>query len=251
MVRCLAVLASFGFAVPALAADAMPEDFVYLRDIDPTIQQDMRYAGPHNFTGAKVPGYEAGECVMVWQAAEALKAVQDDLRGKSLTLKVYDCYRPVRAVTAFADWAKGPDDPVAKAIYYPNTPKNSLFPNYIASRSGHSRAATVDLTLVPLEGETVTPEYAEPCTAPQPEWAADGSVAMGTTFDCFDTKSWNSAASITLQQHRNRVMLQEAMAAHGFKDYRYEWWHFTFEPEPYPDTYFDFPIEPRAGDGKG
>ena len=120
----------------------MPQDFVYLRDIDPTILQDMRYAGRDNFTGAPVPGYDAPECVLVRPAAEALAAVQADLRAKGLTLKVYDCYRPARAVAAFVDWAKEPDDPAAKTTYYPNLPKAALFPDYIATRSGHSRGAT-------------------------------------------------------------------------------------------------------------
>ena len=137
-------------ASPAPAGD-MPKDFVYLRDVDPTIRQDMRYAGSGNFTGAKVPGYEAPECVLVRQAAEALKDVQSGLRGKGLTLKVYDCYRPARAVAAFVDWAKEPDDPHAKTTYYPNLPKQALFPDYIATRSGHSRGATMDLTLVPID----------------------------------------------------------------------------------------------------
>jgi len=114
---------SLSLAAFAAGASEMPEDFVYLRDVDPTIQQDIRYAGTDNFTGAKVLGYEAPECVLVRQAAEALKDVQAGLRGKGLTLKVYDCYRPARAVAAFVDWAKEPDDPKAKAIYYPMIPK--------------------------------------------------------------------------------------------------------------------------------
>ena len=106
----------------------MPDDFVYLRDIDPTIQQDMRYAGQPQFTGKPVAGYEAPECVLVRQAAEALQKVQADLRGKGLTLKIYDCYRPARAVAAFVAWAKQPDDPTAKATYYPNLTKGGAVP---------------------------------------------------------------------------------------------------------------------------
>ena len=132
------------------SAAALPESFVYLRDIDPTILQDMRYAGSNNFTGAPVTCYEAAECVLVRPAAEALAAVQAGLRANGLTLKVYDCYRPARAVAAFVEWAKAPDDPTAKTTYYPNLPKAALFPEYIATRSGHSRGATVDLTLVPM-----------------------------------------------------------------------------------------------------
>jgi len=249
------VVAGF-FSLVAFGAGAteMPEDFVYLRDIDPTIQQDMRYAGSDNFTGAHVPGYEATECVLVRQAAEALERVQADLRGKSLTLKVYDCYRPARAVAAFVAWAKEPDDPRAKLTYYPNLPKAALFPDYIATRSGHSYGATLDLTLVPIDDEakaTMPGDTGEPrpCTAPQEGHAPDGSLAMGTSFDCFDVKANTAALGLSKEEQENRALLVETMQAHGFKNYPKEWWHFTLEPEPYPDTVFDFPIAPR-GPGK-
>jgi D-alanyl-D-alanine dipeptidase len=238
-------------ALGAVSAAEVPEDFVYLRDIDPTILQDMRYAGSDNFTGAHVPGYGAPECVLVRQAAEALKRVQADLRRKPLTLKVYDCYRPARAVAAFVDWAKEPDDPHAKLTYYPNLPKAALFPDYIATRSGHSRGATLDLTLVPIaeEAQAATPtQTALPrhCTAPQKRQAPDGSLAMGTSFDCFDAKANTAALGLSKEERENRAMLLEAMQAHGFTNYPKEWWHFTLEPEPYPDKIFDFPITPRA-----
>jgi D-alanyl-D-alanine dipeptidase len=239
-------------AFPAQAE--MPQHFVYLRDVDPTIQQDMRYAGNQNFTGHPVPGYEASECVLVRQAAEALKEVQVDLKPKGLGLKVYDCYRPARAVAAFVAWGKLPDDPKAKAIYYPALDKSDLFPKYIATRSGHSRGATVDLTLVPLG--TVQPEMpteaAGSCQALQASGRSpDNSIDMGTGFDCFDLKATAFASMITSAQNTNRLMLQDTMKAHGFKEYVGEWWHFTLEPEPYPDTYFDFPIKPRPSGGKG
>jgi D-alanyl-D-alanine dipeptidase len=232
-------------ATPALGAEGMPEDFVYLRDVDPTIQQDMRYAGSKNFTGMPVPGYDAAECVLVRQAAEALKAVQADLKAKELGLKVYDCYRPERAVASFVAWTKEPDDPAAKAIYYPNVPKGELIPDYIAARSGHSRGAAVDLTLVPLGSDLKDSPESGPCTAPQGSEAPDGSLAMGTTFDCFDFKSGKLASNYTAEQNANRNTLRETMQAHGFKDYFSEWWHFVLANEPYPDTYFDFPIVPR------
>lgn len=245
MVYRLAVLAALCIAAPAFAGEKMPEDFVYLRDVDPTIQQDMRYAGSKNFTGKPVVGYDAPECVLTRQTAEALKAVQADLKAKGLGLKVYDCYRPARSVTGFVAWTKEPDDPEAKAIYYPNVPKGELIPNYIAARSGHSRGAAVDLTLAPL-GETPKGSPATgPCTAPQNSKASDGSLAMGTTFDCFDGKSTLFASNITKEQNTNRVVLEEAMRAHGFNDYSFEWWHFVLANEPHPDTYFDFPIMPR------
>ena len=241
---------SLSLAAFAARAAEMPKDFVYLRDIDPTILQDMRYAGSNNFTRKHVPGYDAAECVLVRQTAEALKAVQADLRAKGLALKVYDCYRPARAVAAFVEWAKLPDDPRAKATYYPNLPKAALFPDYIATRSGHSRGATMDLTLVPIEVDAEASPAAEipkprPCTVPQKGQAPDGSLVMGTSFDCFDVKANTAALGLSKEERENRDVLVEAMQAHGFKNYPKEWWHFTLEPEPYPDTIFDFPILPR------
>jgi zinc D-Ala-D-Ala dipeptidase len=231
------------------SAAALPEGFVYLRDIDPTILQEMRYAGSNNFTGAPVTGYDAAECVLVRPAAEALAAVQADLRAKGLTLKVYDCYRPARAVAAFVEWAKAPDDPSAKTTYYPNLPKAALFPDYIATRSGHSRGATVDLTLVAMvetEDRSSPADSAAPlpCTAPQEGPASDGSLAMGTRFDCFDVKANTAAPGLSREEEDNRAMLVDAMQARGFKNYPFEWWHYTLEPEPHPDTIFDFPIAP-------
>jgi len=241
---------SLSLAAFAARAAEMPKDFVYLRDIDPTILQDMRYAGSNNFTRKHVPGYDAAECVLVRQTAEALKAVQADLRAKGLALKVYDCYRPARAVAAFVEWAKLPDDPRAKATYYPNLPKAALFPDYIATRSGHSRGATLDLTLAPIDAATAPQTGAEDakprsCTTPQKGHAPDGSLAMGTSFDCFDTTANTAALGLSKEERENRDVLIEVMQAHGFKNYPKEWWHFTLEPEPYPDTIFDFPIEPR------
>jgi D-alanyl-D-alanine dipeptidase len=245
------VLIALG-AAPALGSDAMPEDFVYLRDVDPTIRQDMRYAGPRNFTGAPVPGYQAAECVLVRKAAEALRQVQEDLKAKGFGLKVYDCYRPARAVAAFVAWAKAPDDPQAKTIYYPNLAKTTLLPDYIAARSGHSRGATVDLTLVPLESGRATPvEAGMACTAPQLDAAPDGSLPMGTTFDCFDTKANLGAPGLSAREEANRDTLRDAMLARGFKDYSPEWWHFTLKDEPHPDEYFDFPIVPRSVNDNG
>lgn len=228
----------------------MPDGFVYLRDVDPSIEQDMRYAGVDNFTGKPVPGYDAPECVLVRDAAEALKTVQASLEPKGLTLRVYDCYRPTQAVAAFVAWSKEPGTPQAKAMWYPNLKKTDLFPDYIATRSGHSRGATLDATVAAI-GAPDTHLEGVSCTAPQQASAPDGSLAMGTSFDCFDVKANTDAAGLTRTEIDNRALLREAMEAHGFKSYPFEWWHFTFEPEPYPDTYFDFPIAPRPDGGKG
>ena len=230
----------------------MPKDFVYLRDVDPSIEQDMRYAESDNFTGRPVPGYDAPECVLVREAAEALKAAQAELKPMGLSLRVYDCYRPAQAVAAFVAWAKEPDNPEAKLSHYPDLPKSALFPGYIATRSGHSRGATIDVTLVPV-GSSPTADGAgatntAACTSAEP---SDNSLDMGTGFDCFDPKANTYAPDLTPDQRRNRELLLEVMSRHGFKNYPKEIWHYTFQPEPYPNTYFDFPIRPRPTGDKG
>ncbi|MFO7478398.1 MAG: M15 family metallopeptidase [Methyloceanibacter sp.] len=240
-------LLALSWMAHAHGAGTMPADFVYLRDVDSSIEQDIRYAGPGNFTGRPVPGYDAAECVLVRQAAEALRQVQAALKPKGLSLRVYDCYRPARAVSAFVAWVGAPDDPKSKAVYYPNLAKDGLIPDYIASRSGHSRGATVDLTLVPLadgEGSAGSGE-SQACTASQGDAAPDGSLAMGTTFDCFDTKANLGAPGLSEREARNREILRATMLTQGFKDYSPEWWHFTLRNEPHPDKYFDFPIVAR------
>ena len=177
------------------------------------------------------------------------RALQADLKAKGFGLLVYDCYRPTTAVAAFVAWAKLPDDLQAKATWYPNLNKSDLFPDYIATRSGHSRGATLDLTIEPLQasGEAQAGAEAKPpaCTAPQEGHAPDGSLAMGTSFDCFDVKANTAASGLTEEERNNRAMLVDAMQARGFKNYPMEWWHFTWQPEPYPATFFDFPIVPR------
>jgi zinc D-Ala-D-Ala dipeptidase len=236
-------------ATPCKAGD-IATGFVYLRDVDPTILQDMLYAGSGNFTGHTVPGYEAPECVLVREAADALKAVQEEVKAKGLSLKVYDCYRPARAVKAFVNWAKLPDDAKTKSTYYPALPKSALFPDYIALVSSHSRGATMDLTLVSLDsaaGSAGSPSGgAAPCTAAQGQRAPDTSIDMGTAFDCFDVKANTEVSGLTDEQRTNREMLVETMGRHGFKNYEKEWWHYTLENEPFPSTIFDFPIEPRG-----
>jgi len=230
-----------------MSAGSMPKGFVYLHDVDPSIQQDMRYAGSNNFTRRPVPGYDAAECVLVREAADALKAAQAELEPLGLSLKVYDCYRPTQAVAAFVEWSKEPDDPIAKLEHYPDLPKSALFPEYIATRSSHSRGATVDVTIAPLGSspEASAGEDGVPCTSAQP---SDNSLDMGTGFDCFDPKANTDSPDLTPEQQRNRKLLVDIMSRHGFKNYPKEIWHYTFEPEPHPDTYFDFPIRQRPAD---
>jgi D-alanyl-D-alanine dipeptidase len=248
-----ALLAGFvALAISPLSAEDMAEDFVYLRDVDPSIEQDMRYAGSDNFTTRSVPGYDAPECVLVREVAGALRAAQAELKPVGLALKVYDCYRPAQAVAAFVAWAKEPDNLEAKRSYYPNLAKSALFPDYIATKSGHSRGATVDLTLVtldtPPEAHSTGTADSAACDASE---ASGNGLDMGTGFDCFDPKANTDTPNLPPEQRRNRELLVEVMSRHGFENYPKEFWHYTFRPEPYPDTYFDFPIAPRSNGGKG
>jgi zinc D-Ala-D-Ala dipeptidase len=221
---------------------SIPKEFVYLRDVDPSILQDVRYATANNFTGEPVPGYEAAECILLRQT---------DLASQSLSLKVYDCYRPRRAVRAFVQWANDGKDSGSTKRFYPALNKNELFAaRYISSASGHSRGAAVDLTLVQLP---VRPQPAfDPqrkygaCTGAVEDRAPDNSVDMGTGFDCFDAKSHTASADITAEQRRWRGILVAAMARHQFKNYAGEWWHFTYQMrEGVALPAHDFPILPR------
>ncbi len=211
-----------------------PEGFVDLKAFIPSLVVEPRYFGEDNFVGRRIDGYEAPRCLLTREAAEALKEVQGALRPFGFGLKVFDAYRPQRAVDHFVRWAKDLDDRKMKTRYYPEVEKSQLFAKeYIAARSGHTRGSTVDVTIVVLpepgagEGE---PTFEE--------------LDMGTGFDLFGPQSWPASKDpgITPAQRANRLLLQQVMTRHGFKPYAYEWWHFTLKDEPYPETYFDFPI---------
>ena len=229
----------------------LPEPLVYLHDIDPSILQDMRYAGADNFTGRRVPGYGASECVLLREAAEALARVQRSLLPLKLSLKVYDCYRPRQAVRAFVAWVKEGEtavDPLLKR-FHPNVSRSQLIERgYVAAVSHHSRGDTVDLTLVQVPAKRATPFSRNtvygPCTGPAQERAPDTSVDMGTGFDCFDALSHTRAPGITPAQRRWREALVEAMGREGFRNYRKEWWHFTLVPS-HSNRAFNVPIPPR------
>jgi D-alanyl-D-alanine dipeptidase len=184
-------------ADPAPKRSRLPAGFVYLRDIDSSIVQDIRYATAFNFTGAPLPGYNAPECILLREAADALKQVQDDLRPRNLALKVYDCYRPRRAVSAFVDWV-GKLSSKGDERYYPHTDRADLVKlGYISAVSSHSFGTAVDLTLIPLPRTPAPPLTAGasygPCNAPKAQREPDESVDMGTSFDCFDLASRNPA----------------------------------------------------------
>jgi zinc D-Ala-D-Ala dipeptidase len=198
-----------------------PAAFVDAAAVVPGLTADIRYAGSHNFAGRPIEGYQAPHCLMTQAAADALAGVARDLAPR-LVIKVFDCYRPVRAVMNFVRWARDLNDQAEKAEFYPNVDKRTLFRDgYIASRSGHSRGSTMDLTLATADGH---------------------ELDMGTPFDLFSPKSW-SDASVTPEQHANRMLLAAAMRRRGFRGYDKEWWHFTLRDEPFPDTYFDFPVQ--------
>ena len=211
----------------SLHAAERPSTFVDASTIVPGLAVEMRYAGTHNFVGIRVDGYARPVCLLTRPAAEALAKVQHDLAASGYGLKTYDCYRPARAVAHFVRWARDVRDIKAKAEFYPDVDKRRLFAlGYIASRSGHSRGSTVDLGLVRLAGGR--------------EAAVD--VDMGTPFDTFSPRSWPGSTDVGDEARRNRALLAAAMRRRGFRPYDREWWHFTLRGEPYPATYFDFPV---------
>lgn len=197
--------------------------FVSVSDVIPDALLDVRYYTTYNFVGARIDGYEQPIILMTREAASALKQVSDDMRARGLRLVIYDAYRPQRAVDHFVRWAEDVSDTRMKPVFYPDVDKAELFERgFIAKRSGHSRGSTVDLTL--LDEKT------------------GRLLDMGGPFDFFGELSHPDYAGVTDEQHRNRMLLREAMLAHGFKPLSTEWWHFTLLDEPFPDTYFDFPV---------
>ncbi len=219
-----------------------------VKEVIPSIVLDIRYDTPHNFIGRPIRGYLAPKCYLTREAASALKEVQEELRAFSLSLKVYDCYRPQRAVDDFVEWAKDISDTKMKKEFYPFVNKKNLFKDgFIASRSGHSRGSTVDLTVVPVpvpeQERYVDGQRLCGCDLPEGKRFRDNSIDMGTGFDCFSEQSWTDSNQIGPQRRANRLLLKTLMEKHGFKNYDKEWWHFTLRKEPFPDSYFDFVIK--------
>lgn len=242
-VKLLLDLSATALSCSARAETALPEGFVYLRDVAPSIQQDMRYATPQNFTADVVPGYQAAECILRKEAALALKRAQEKAEAQGFSLKVYDCYRPVRAVRAFTRWAAAPEDGRTKR-YYPRLKKSQLVPGYIAAQSSHSTGGAVDITLVPNQATEPAPVSKQGnCTAPAGERATDNSLDMGTAFDCFDSKANTASPLATQDQRKSRMLLKSIMEAAGFKNYAKEWWHFSYAGAGAGGH--DFVIQPR------
>ncbi len=224
------------------APEANYDDFVEIAEMIPDAILEIRYHTTYNFVGARIDGYEQPTALLTREAAEALLAVSDELKEQGYRIKIFDAYRPQKGVDHFVRWAADVTDTLTKAYFYPDLDKSVLFEQeYIMEKSGHTRGSTVDLTLFDM--------------------ALERDVDMGGTFDWFGPESHpdfcgdpdtgvytgdNSRSpagrSITPEQFENRMILRRAMVRHGFKPLDSEWWHFTLEDEPYPDTYFTFPV---------
>lgn len=199
------------------------EGFVLVTDVIPDAILEIRYYTDYNFVGEQIDGYEEPVALLTKEAAEALKAANDDLEEQGYCIKIYDAYRPQSAVDDFVDWANDTSDTKMQEYFYPEVNKANLFSEgYIAYHSGHSRGSTVDLTIV--------------------DKATGEDVDMGGTFDYFGQVSHPDYTGITDEQYANRMILRDAMTSHGFKAITTEWWHFTLQNEPYPNTYFNFPV---------
>lgn len=225
----------------------LPERFVYLKEVDPTILQEVRYATFHNFVGRPIPSYDACKIILTEPTALALKAVQEELKPFNLTLKVYDGYRPQDAVDAFAKWAEDPNDQITKTEFYPALDKKDIFKaGYIAKKSSHTRGSAVDLTIVPLPvPDQPTWTLGDPVLdgrLPKGQRFPDNSIDMGTSFDCLDELSHTANPALPYEVRTNRFLLKTLMEKHGFENYWREWWHFGLINEPYPETYFNFPV---------
>ena len=213
----LTFLVSFCFA-------QLPKGFVYVKDIIPNIQVELRYCTDYNFVGEVIDGYKENKAILTIQAANSLKKAQTELNRQNLSIKIYDSYRPQRAVNHFVRWAKQVNDTLMKADFYPKVKKENLFKaGYIASKSRHSSGSTLDITIVNMEtGE---------------------ELDMGSPYDFFGSESWIKNSNLNREQRKNRSLLQKVMKNNGFRNYAQEWWHFTLRGEPFRNQYFDFVVE--------
>lgn len=208
-------------AAPTL--NQRPDIFVDVSELVPEAQIDLRYFISDNFVGTPIDGYESPICYLTRPAAEALKIAAQEAARRELRLRIFDGYRPVRAVAHFARWAADLADQSTKNAYYPEVEKADLFKEgYLAARSGHSRGSTLDLTLTEIHSGL--------------------DLDMGTPFDLFGPTSWTDFDGVSRLARVNRALLASIMETAGFVGFSKEWWHFTLADEPFPDTYFDFPI---------
>lgn len=221
---CSSVSNENSFSPSDSVENSLPVGFVYVTDVIPTAQLEIRYFSEDNFVGTVIDEYEGPKAILTVEAAQALKKAADALEEQGYYIKIFDAYRPQRAVDHFVRWSKDLEDTKMKEKYYPDLDKSVLFQlGYIAEKSGHSRGSTVDLTLV--------------------EISTGKEVDMGSGFDFFGEISHHGTHLITAEQENNRNILRDAMVNAGFEVYPEEWWHYTLKNEPYPDTYFDFPVK--------
>ena len=207
-----------------ISSQTLPKGFSYVSEIDATIKKELRYATSNNFIGKPIDGYLKDSLIISTPAAKALKEIQTKLILSGLSLKIFDAYRPQQAVDHFVRWAKVMNDTLMKQLYYPDVQKSELFTlGFIASKSGHTRGSTVDLSIVDVK--------------------TNKEVDMGSSYDFFGEKSHPFYKKITEAQMKNRMLLRTIMIKNGFIPYDNEWWHFTLKDEPYPTTYFNFLIE--------
>lgn len=202
----------------------LPDGFVYVKDVIPNIDVELRYCTDNNFVGEAIDGYKENKAILTKEAAASLKKVQVELEKEGLSLKIYDAYRPQRAVNHFVRWARQVNDTLKKAEFYPRVKKKNLFKaGYIASKSRHSSGSTIDLTIIDLKtGE---------------------ELDMGSPYDFFGSESWVKNSDLDKVQRKNRKLLQKVMLGNGFRNYPQEWWHFTLRGEPFRNEYFDFVVK--------
>ena len=198
-------------------------DFVLVSDYVPAVIQEIRYHSTYNFVGDRVDGYEQPCAILTKEAARALKEISNKLNVMGYRIKVFDAYRPATAVRHFTLWGVDDLDLRMKPFFYPDLEKQELFrKGYIASKSSHSRGSTIDLTLLDMK--------------------TGKEVDMRSPFDYFSEVSHPDYKGVAKEQYENRMFLQDMMVREGFEPYDCEWWHFTLRDEPFPDTYFDFPV---------
>ncbi|WP_375327033.1 M15 family metallopeptidase [Candidatus Tisiphia endosymbiont of Nemotelus uliginosus] len=224
----------------------LPENFVYLDQIDPSIRQNMMYYSTHNFIGEQISGYKAARAILTIQAALALKNLQQDLKKDNYSLVIYDAYRPKKAVEHFVKWSKDVNDHKMKQFYYPYINKEEIFKlGYVAAQSAHSSGSTVDLTIIEIDKilDTKPTMTMRPLTDGRAiPYFDDNTVNMYSSVDLMDSASAHDCTLIDEEGLKNRNYLRSKMQEHKFKEYHVEWWHYTLKDEPYPHRYFDFDI---------
>ncbi|MEG1642007.1 MAG: M15 family metallopeptidase [Synergistaceae bacterium] len=223
----LLILVCLSITTPAFSeikTSTNSEGFVKISDIIPEVIQEIRYFSTYNFVGARIDGYNAPIAYMTKEGVTALRKASEDFKRQGYVIKIYDAYRPQQGVNHFKRWAKDLSDTKMKSTFYPNIDKTKLFKlGFIASRSGHSRGSTIDMTLVNIK--------------------TGKEIDMGGVFDFFGEISHHDTKQITAKQKANRKILKDTMTKYGFRPYSNEWWHYTLNNEPYEETYFDFPVE--------